>query len=88
MQSNAVALTIFSSGAGPDPAGIGPIDVSAGPCYELEDPRGYCLDIPGFGARMQLDAPITTHTCKYSLPGFDVDEIFEQTDGKLRARQL
>ena len=52
--------------------------------YELEDPRGYCLDIPGFGARMQLDAPITTHTCKYSLPGFDVDEIFEHTDGKLR----
>ena len=52
--------------------------------YELEDPRGYCLDIPGFGPRMQLDAPITTHTCKYSLPGFDVDEIFEHTDGKLR----
>ena len=52
--------------------------------YDLEDPRGYCLDIPGFGPRMQLDAPITTHTCKYSLPGFDVDEIFEHTDGKLR----
>ena len=52
--------------------------------YELEDPRGYCLDIPGFGARMQIDAPITTHTCKYSLPGFDVDEIFEHADGKLR----
>ena len=52
--------------------------------YELEDPRGYCLDIPGFGAGMQLDAPITTHTCKYSLPGFDVDEILEHTDGKLR----
>ena len=51
--------------------------------YELEDPRGYCLDIPGFGAGMQLDAPITTHTCKYSLPGFDVDEIFEHADGKL-----
>ena len=52
--------------------------------YELEDPRGYCLDIPGFGAQMQIDAPITTHTCKYSLPGFDVDEIFEHADGKLR----
>ena len=52
--------------------------------YELEDPRGYCLDIPGFGARIRIDAPITTHTCKYSLPGFDVDEIFEHTDGKLR----
>lgn len=52
--------------------------------YELEDPRGYCLDIPGFGAQIRIDAPITTHTCKYSLPGFDVDEIFEHTDGKLR----
>ena len=52
--------------------------------HELEDPRGYCLDIPGFGARMRLDAPITTHTCKYSLPGFDIDEIFEHTEGKLR----
>ena len=51
--------------------------------HELEDPRGYCLDIPGFGAGIQLDAPITTHTCKYSLPGFDVDEIFEHADGKL-----
>ncbi|MCZ0954110.1 MAG: alpha/beta fold hydrolase [Rhodospirillaceae bacterium] len=52
--------------------------------YELEDPRGYCLDIPGFGAQIRIDAPITTHTCKYSLPGFDVDEIFEHADGKLR----
>lgn len=52
--------------------------------YELEDPRGYCLDIPGFGAQIRIDAPITTHTCKYSLPGFDVDEIFEHTEGKLR----
>jgi len=50
---------------------------------ELADPRGYCLDIPGFGSRMQLDAPIYTHSCKYSLPGFDVDEIFAYTDGKL-----
>ncbi len=52
--------------------------------HELEDPRGYCLDIPGFGAQMRIDAPITTHSCKYSLPGFDVDEIFEHADGKLR----
>ena len=52
--------------------------------YDLADPRGYCLDIPGFGPRMQLDAPIYTHSCKYGLPGFDVDEIFELTDQKLR----
>ncbi|MBT5032340.1 MAG: alpha/beta hydrolase fold domain-containing protein [Proteobacteria bacterium] len=51
----------------------------------LEDPRGYCLDIPGFGPRMRKDAPVTTHSCKYSIPGFWVDELFEMTDsGQLR----
>lgn len=52
--------------------------------YDLEDPRGYCLDIPGFGPQMQLDAPIYTHSCKYGLPGFDVDEILELSEQKLR----
>lgn len=47
--------------------------------YNLEDPNGYCLDIPGFGPRMRKDAPITTHTCKYNRPGFSVDEEFELT---------
>jgi acetyl esterase len=47
--------------------------------YDLEDPSGYCLDIPGFGPRMRKDAPIGTHTCKYSIPGFYVDELFELT---------
>ena len=51
---------------------------------ELEDPRGYCLDIPGFGPTMQIDAPTYTHSCKYSLPGFDVDELLLHDDGKLR----
>jgi acetyl esterase len=48
--------------------------------FELGDPSGYCLDIPGFGPRMQKDAPIGTHTCKYSRPGFSVDEEFIVTD--------
>jgi hypothetical protein len=47
--------------------------------YNLEDPNGYCLDIPGFGARLQKEEPITTHTCKYDRPGFWVDELFEVT---------
>lgn len=50
--------------------------------YDLEDPSGYCLDIPGFGPRMRKDAPITTHTCKYNRPGFSVDEIFEVTSAE------
>jgi acetyl esterase len=53
--------------------------------HELGDPNGYCLDIPGFGPRLQKDAPITTHTCKYGRPGYYVDELFEPTDeGYLR----
>ncbi|MDG2087587.1 MAG: alpha/beta hydrolase fold domain-containing protein [Arenicellaceae bacterium] len=47
--------------------------------YDLEDPSGYCLDIPGFGPRMRKEAPIGTHTCKYGIPGFYVDELFELT---------
>jgi triacylglycerol lipase len=34
---------------------------------------------------LQKDAPISTHSCKYSLPGFWVDELFELTgSGYLR----
>lgn len=51
----------------------------------LGDPRGYCIDVPGFGDSLDLDAPITTHSCKYDRPGFYVDELVEQTeDGRLR----
>jgi acetyl esterase/lipase len=47
--------------------------------YDLGDPNGYCLDIPGFGPRLQKDAPINTHSCKYNRPGFSIDELFEVT---------
>jgi len=47
---------------------------------DLEDPRGYCLDVQGFGPSLRLEAPIATHTCKYSLPGFYIDQLFEFTD--------
>jgi acetyl esterase len=53
--------------------------------HDLGDPNGYCLDIPGFGPRLQKDQPTITHTCKYNRPGFDVDELFEVTvDGHFR----
>ncbi len=50
--------------------------------YDLGDPSGYCLDIPGFGPRMKKDAPINTHTCKYDRPGFSIDEEFDVTDSQ------
>lgn len=38
----------------------------------LDEPEGYCLDVPGWGRRLNLDAPLMAHTCK---PGA-ADELF------------
>ena len=38
----------------------------------LDEPEFYCVDVPGFGSSLRLDAALTAHTCK---PGAD-DEIF------------
>lgn len=41
----------------------------------LDDPRGYCLDIAGYGATLDLEAPLQAHTCK--LAGTIEDQLFE-----------
>ncbi len=38
----------------------------------LDEPEFYCVDVPGFGASLNLQAPLMAHTCK---PGAD-DELF------------
>ena len=38
----------------------------------LDEPEQYCLDVPGWGRRLNLDAPLMAHTCK---PGA-ADELF------------
>ena len=38
----------------------------------LDEPEYYCVDVPGFGRSLQLDAALLAHTCK---PGAD-DEMF------------
>lgn len=30
----------------------------------LDDPNGYCIDVPGFGNNVRLDLPLQAHTCK------------------------
>jgi hypothetical protein len=42
----------------------------------LDEPRGYCLDIAGFGATIRLDDPLQAHTCKYGA-ALD-DQTFER----------
>jgi triacylglycerol lipase len=37
----------------------------------LDEARGYCLDIAGFGATLRLDDPLQAHTCKY---GAELDD--------------
>jgi acetyl esterase/lipase len=52
--------------------------------HTLDDARGYCLDIRGEGATLQLDNPLQAHTCKYGGP-ID-DQRFERTaTGAIRA---
>lgn len=38
----------------------------------LDEPEFYCIDVPGFGASLDLGAALSAHTCK---PGAD-DELF------------
>ena len=38
----------------------------------LDEPEFYCVDVPGFGANLNVEAALMAHTCK---PGAD-DEIF------------
>ena len=52
--------------------------------HTLDDARGYCLDIRGEGATLQLDNPMQAHTCKYGGP-ID-DQRFERAaNGAIRA---
>ena len=36
------------------------------------DPDYYCLDVPGFGGSIRLDAPLQAHTCKWDAD----DQLF------------
>ena len=47
--------------------------------YALDDARGYCLDIRGFGENARVDEPLQVHTCKYGAEFGD--QIFARTDG-------
>ena len=50
----------------------------------LDEARGYCLDIAGFGATLRLDDPLQAHTCKYGSQ-LD-DQRFEPTaNGAIKA---
>jgi acetyl esterase/lipase len=42
----------------------------------LDEARGYCLDIAGFGATLRLEDPLQAHTCKYG--GQLDDQRFER----------
>ncbi len=48
----------------------------------LDEPEFYCVDVPGWGSRLNLDAPLMAHTCK---PGAD-DQLF--TSGAPEPGQL
>ena len=44
----------------------------------LDEPRGYCLDVAGFGANVRTDDPLRVHTCKYGED--NIDQLFRWVD--------
>ena len=50
----------------------------------LDDPQGYCIDVPGFGDNLRLDAPLQAHTCK---PGSD-DQLFALPTAAIHSIEL
>ena len=50
--------------------------------HSLDEPRGYCLDIPGAGPTLNLEAPLQAHTCKEQA-SID-DQLFEMTAEQIR----
>ena len=46
----------------------------------LDEPRGYCVDIPGSGATLDLEAPLQAHTCKFR--DAIADQLFEEGTGQ------
>jgi len=45
--------------------------------YALDDSRGYCIDVQGYGTAAEVDAPLQAHTCKY---GADLaDQLFARS---------
>ena len=76
------ALTLLAVGA--LLAVLGPAKATADPAllraaHALDEPRGYCLDIPGSGPTLNLDAPLQGHTCKFR--GAVDDQLFEAAAG-------
>lgn len=44
----------------------------------LDEPRGYCLDVAGWGVNARPDEPLRGHTCKYGEE--NADQIFRWVD--------
>ncbi|MBT5031050.1 MAG: alpha/beta hydrolase fold domain-containing protein, partial [Proteobacteria bacterium] len=44
----------------------------------LDEHRGYCLDVAGFGSDARPDEPLRAHTCKYGED--NVDQMFKWVD--------
>ncbi|HAL49672.1 MAG: ricin-type beta-trefoil lectin domain protein [SAR202 cluster bacterium] len=49
----------------------------------LDEPEGYCLDIPGTGSSVQIDADLQAHTCK-TTDLADETFMWDHETGQLR----
>ena len=49
----------------------------------LDEPELYCLDVPGFRDRVQLEAPLMAHTCKRRDAADELFTLDHPAEGQL-----
>ncbi len=85
MQSKSCVLLLAASLAAASAPGAHADGAMLRATHALDEPRGYCLDISGSGATLDLEAPLQAHTCKAVAP-ID-DQLFELVEQRIRASE-
>lgn len=68
-----LALIVVVSWQGVAEAQTAPVFLKA--FYPLDEPRFHCVDIPGHKARVNVERPLSVHTCKEGI--WHKDELFD-----------
>lgn len=68
-----LALTVAVSWQSSVRAQSAPVFLKA--FYALDEPRFHCVDIPGHKARVNVERPLSVHTCKEGI--WHKDELFD-----------
>ena len=69
-----IGLGSFNPAIARAPSRAAPVFLKA--FYPLDEPRFHCVDIPGHKARVNVERPLSVHTCKEGI--WHKDELFDR----------